>query len=31
MAALLVLCLAGLILYGLVAFAEQLIMKKFGD
>jgi NitT/TauT family transport system permease protein len=31
MAALLVLCAVGLILYGLVALAEQLIMKKFGD
>ena len=31
MAALLVLCLVGLVLYGLVALAEQLIMRKFGD
>jgi ABC-type nitrate/sulfonate/bicarbonate transport system permease component len=31
MAALLVLCAVGLVLYGLVALAEQLIMKKFGD
>jgi NitT/TauT family transport system permease protein len=31
MAALLVLCLVGLVLYGLVALGEQLIMKKFGD
>jgi len=31
MAALLVLCLVGLILYGTVALAERLIMKKFGD
>jgi NitT/TauT family transport system permease protein len=31
MAALLVLCAVGLILYGLVALAEQLTMKKFGD
>jgi NitT/TauT family transport system permease protein len=31
MAALLVLCLVGLILYGLVALAERLIMGRFGD
>jgi NitT/TauT family transport system permease protein len=31
MAALLVLCIVGLILYGLVALGEQLIMRKFGD
>jgi NitT/TauT family transport system permease protein len=31
MAALVVLCLVGLVLYGLVALAEQLIMRKFGD
>jgi NitT/TauT family transport system permease protein len=31
MAALLVLCAVGLVLYGLVALAEQLIMRKFGD
>ena len=31
MAALLVLCAVGLVLYGLVALAEQVVMKKFGD
>jgi NitT/TauT family transport system permease protein len=30
MAALLVLCLVGLVLYGLVALGEQLIMRRFG-
>jgi NitT/TauT family transport system permease protein len=31
MAALLVLCVVGLVLYGLVALAEQIIMKRFGE
>jgi NitT/TauT family transport system permease protein len=31
MAALLVLCTVGLMLYGMVALAERLIMKKYGD
>jgi NitT/TauT family transport system permease protein len=31
MAALLVLCIVGLVLYGLVALAEQIIMKRFGE
>ena len=31
MAALLVLCTVGLVLYGLVALVEMLIMKKYGD
>ena len=30
-AALLVLCAVGLILYGMVALAEMMIMKKYGD
>jgi hypothetical protein len=31
MAALLMLCIVGLGLYGLVAVAEILLLKKFGD
>jgi NitT/TauT family transport system permease protein len=31
MAALLVLCIVGLVLYGLVALTEQIIMKRFGE
>jgi NitT/TauT family transport system permease protein len=31
MAALLVLCMVGLVLYGVVALFEQIIMKRFGD
>jgi NitT/TauT family transport system permease protein len=31
MAALLVLCAVGLLLYGLVSLVEQVTMKKFGD
>jgi NitT/TauT family transport system permease protein len=31
MAALLVLCIVGLVLYGLVALIEQIIMRRFGE
>jgi hypothetical protein len=31
MAALMVLCIVGLVLYGLVTLTEQIIMKRFGE